>query len=99
MWPCRQSKAIGRIEDLYMHFLVKSGYGYVVDLDLEAFFDWDHHGRRMSRLVERIEDKQVLKLVCTYLRAGILENGLVKVPTEGTLQGGPLPVLVERGSG
>jgi len=44
----------------------------------------------MSRLVERIEDKRVLKLIRSYLEAGIFENGLVTTPTEGTPQGGPL---------
>jgi len=44
----------------------------------------------MSRLAPQIRDKRVLKLIRAYLQAGILENGLVKVPTEGTPQGGPL---------
>lgn len=69
---------------------LKSGYGFVVDVDLEAFFDRVNHDRLMSRLAQRIADKRVLKLVRAYLQAGILENGLVKVPTEGTPQGGPL---------
>ncbi|MGD8309682.1 MAG: group II intron reverse transcriptase/maturase [Chromatiales bacterium] len=69
---------------------LQSGYGMVVDLDLEAFFDRVHHDRLMSRLAERIADKRVLKLIRRYLQAGILENGLVRVPTEGTPQGGPL---------
>lgn len=48
----------------------------------------------MSRLAQRIGDRRVLKLIRAYLQAGILENGLVKLPTEGTPQGGPLsPVL------
>ncbi len=69
---------------------LRSGYGYVVDLDLEAFFDRVNHDRLMSRLAQRIGDKRVLKLIRAYLQAGILENGLVKVPTEGTPQSGPL---------
>ena len=69
---------------------LKSGYGVVVDLDLEAFFDRVNHDRLMSRLAQQIEDKRVLKLIRAYLQAGILENGLVSVPTEGTPQGGPL---------
>lgn len=69
---------------------LRSGYGIVVDLDLEAFFDRVHHDRLMSRLAEDIADKRVLKLIRAYLKAGILENGLVHVPTEGTPQGGPL---------
>jgi len=69
---------------------LKTGYGFVVDLDLEAFFDRVNHDRLMSRLAPQIGDKRVLKLIRAYLQAGILENGLVKVPTEGTPQGGPL---------
>jgi len=62
----------------------------VVDIDLEKFFDHVCHDRLMSQLAVRIVDKRVLKLIRAYLRAGILENGLVTVPTEGTPQGGPL---------
>lgn len=69
---------------------IKAGYGYVVDIDLEKFFDQVNHDRLMSRLAMRIADKRVLKLIRAYLRAGILENGLVSVPSEGTPQGGPL---------
>jgi len=69
---------------------IQEGYGYVVDLDLEKFFDRVCHDRLMSRLATEIEDKRVLKLIRSYLQAGILENGLVHVPTEGTPQGGPL---------
>jgi RNA-directed DNA polymerase len=69
---------------------IQEGYSYVVDIDLEKFFDRVGHDRLMSRLAERIQDKRVLKLIRSYLRAGILENGLVHVPTEGTPQGGPL---------
>jgi RNA-directed DNA polymerase len=69
---------------------LKSGYGVVVDLDLESFFDRVNHDRLMSRVAQRITDKRILKLIRGYLQAGILENGLVSVPTEGTPQGGPL---------
>jgi len=69
---------------------IKAGYEYVVDIDLERFFDQVNHDRLMSRLAMRIADKRVLKLIRAYLRAGILEDGLVSVPTEGTPQGGPL---------
>jgi len=67
-----------------------SGYNYVVDIDLEKFFDKVSHDRLMSKLAEKIEDKRVLKLIRLYLKAGIMENGLVSTPTEGTPQGGPL---------
>ena len=69
---------------------LQQGYTYVVDIDLEKFFDHVCHDRLMSQLAVRIADKRVLKLIRAYLRAGILENGLVTVPTEGTPQGGPL---------
>lgn len=69
---------------------IQAGYEYVVDIDLEKFFDQVNHDRLMSRLAMRIGDKRVLKLIRAYLRAGILENGLVSVSTEGAPQGGPL---------
>jgi RNA-directed DNA polymerase len=69
---------------------VKAGYGTVVDLDLEKFFDRVNHDRLMSRLAQQIGDKRLLKLIRAYLNAGILRNGLVSVPKEGTPQGSPL---------
>jgi RNA-directed DNA polymerase len=69
---------------------LQQGYEYVVDIDLEKFFDHVCHDRLMSKLAARIADKRVLKLIRAYLHAGILEDGLVTVPTEGTPQGGPL---------
>jgi RNA-directed DNA polymerase len=69
---------------------IEQGYTYVVDIDLEKFFDRVCHDRLMSRLAERIADKRVLKLIRAYLHAGILENGLITIPTEGTPQGSPL---------
>lgn len=73
---------------------VKEGYKYVVDIDLEKFFDRVNHDRLMSKLSEKIKDKRVLKLIRSYLRAGALEDGLVSVPIVGTPQGGPLsPIL------
>jgi len=67
---------------------IEAGDSFVVDIDLEKFFDQVNHDRLMSRLAMRIADKRVLKLIRAYLRAGILENGLVSVPSEGTPQGG-----------
>lgn len=69
---------------------IQSGYGVVVDIDLEKFFDGVCHDRLMSRLAQEIEDKRVLKLIRAYLKAGILENGLMSTPMKGTPQGGPL---------
>jgi len=65
-----------------------SGYGVVVDIDLAAFFDRVNHDRLMSRLAKDIEDKRLLKLIRRFLQAGILENGLITVPTRGSPQGG-----------
>jgi len=69
---------------------LEQGYSYVVDIDLEKFFDRVCHDRLMSRLAQRITEKRVLKLIRAFLRAGILENGLMTIPTEGTPQGSPL---------
>jgi RNA-directed DNA polymerase len=69
---------------------LEAGYGVVVDIDLAQFFDRVNHDRLMSKLALRIADKRVLKLIGAYLKAGILEEGLVSVPPEGAPQGGPL---------
>lgn len=66
------------------------GYSYVVDIDLENFFDRVCHDRLMSHLARQIADKRVLKLIRACLQAGILENGLITTPLEGTPQGSPL---------
>jgi RNA-directed DNA polymerase len=69
---------------------IAEGYGWVVDLDLEKFFDRVNHDRLMARLAQRIGDKRVLKLIRRFLQAGVMENGLVSPVDEGTPQGGPL---------
>lgn len=73
---------------------VKQGHAIVVDIDLSKFFDRVCHDRLMSKLQRSIRDKSVLKLIRSYLTAGILENGIVSAPTEGTPQGGPLSPLL-----
>lgn len=73
---------------------VEKGYEWVVDVDLEQFFDRVHHDRLMSTMAKQIRDKRVLKLLRAYLNAGVLEDGLVKPITEGTPQGGPLSPLL-----
>jgi RNA-directed DNA polymerase len=70
------------------------GYGWVVDLDLEKFFDRVNHDKLMARLARRISDKRMLKLIRAFLRAGVLEGGLVNPIDEGTPQGGPLSPLL-----
>ena len=69
---------------------LEQGYSTVVDIDLENFFDRVCHDRLMSHLARQIADKRVLKLIRACLQAGILENGLVTTPREGTPQGSPL---------
>lgn len=70
------------------------GYRWVVDLDLEKFFDRVNHDRLLAKIAEKVSDKRLRKLIRAFLRAGIMENGLVSPAREGTPQGGPLsPVL------
>ena len=69
---------------------VQKGYTYVVDLDLEKFFDQVNQDRLMSRLAREIPDQRVLKLIRAYLRIGIMEEGLVKPMRKGVAQGGPI---------
>lgn len=73
---------------------VRQGYQYVVDIDLEKFFDRVNHDMLMGRAAKRVEDKRLLKLLRAYLNAGVMENGLVSPTDEGTPQGGPLSPLL-----
>jgi len=73
---------------------VASGKAWVVDLDLEKFFDRVNHDLLMGRLARRIGDKRVLRLIRHYLEAGVLLNGVVVEREEGTPQGGPLSPLL-----
>jgi len=67
-----------------------TGYEYVVDIDLEKFFDQVHHDRLLSKLMKEIEDKRVIKLIRSYLNAGVMTGGLISPTTEGVPQGSPL---------
>ena len=70
------------------------GYTWVIDCDLEKFFDRVNHDILMGKLAKRIEDKRLLKLIRRYLQAGVMVHGVVQERWEGTPQGGPLsPVL------
>ena len=73
---------------------VRSGYRYVIDIDLSKFFDRVHHDRLMSRLATRIKDKRVLKLIRSFLTAGVMVEGLEQPTEEGSAQGGPLSPLL-----
>ncbi len=73
---------------------VQDGRSYVVDIDLEKFFDRVNHDILMGRLAKRIADSRVLRLIRRYLNAGVLANGVVIERQEGTPQGGPLSPLL-----
>ena len=74
--------------------IIQGGKTWVVDIDLEKFFDRVNHDMLMGRLAKRIEDRRVLKLIRGYLNAGIMVNGIVVEQGEGTPQGGPLSPLL-----
>jgi group II intron reverse transcriptase/maturase len=73
---------------------IQSGRRWVVDVDLEQFFDRVNHDVLMGRLAKRIADARVLTLIRRYLEAGIMCNGVVQERDEGTPQGGPLSPLL-----
>lgn len=73
---------------------LNEGYEWVIELDLEKFFDKVNHDRLMSTLAKRVTDKATLKLIRAYLTSGIMEGGLVSQRTEGTPQGSPLSPLL-----
>ena len=73
---------------------IAKGHRWVVDLDLEKFFDRVNHDRLMAAVAERVADKRMLKLIRAFLEAGVMEDGLVSPVDEGTPQGGPLSPLL-----
>jgi RNA-directed DNA polymerase len=73
---------------------ITGGYSWVVDLDLEKFFDRVNHDKLMGQVAKRVGDQRLLKLIRAFLNAGVMENGLVSPSVEGTPQGGPLSPLL-----
>ncbi len=73
---------------------LNEGYEWVIDLDIEKYFDTVNHDKLISILRERINDAKTLRLIRQFLQAGVMENGLINPSEEGVPQGGPLsPVL------
>ena len=73
---------------------IATGHGFVVDIDLEKFFDRVNHDVLMGLIAKRVGDKRILKLIRAFLSAGVMEGGLVSPTEEGTPQGGPLSPLL-----
>lgn len=73
---------------------IAAGNRYVVDLDLEEYFDRANHDILMSRVARRIEDKRLLHLIRRYLTAGMMEGGVTSPRSEGPPQGSPLSPLL-----
>ncbi len=73
---------------------VAQGHRWVVDIDLEKFFDRVNHDILMARVARRIRDKTLLRLIRRYLEAGMMQGGIVEARSEGTPQGGPLSPLL-----
>ena len=73
---------------------ISAGYRWVVDIDLEKFFDRVNHDKLMGQVAKRVKDKRVLRVIRAFLNAGVMEEGLVSPTEEGTPQGGPLSPLL-----
>jgi len=73
---------------------IAEGYEWVVDIDIEKFFDRVNHDMLMARVARVVQDKRVLKLIRAYLNSGVMVNGVVMETEEGTPQGGPLSPLL-----
>ena len=88
--PGRSAHDAARVARAHMD----EGHQWVVDMDLEKFFDRVNHDVLMSRVARRIRDQRVLRLIRKYLQSGVMSNGVVVSTEEGTPQGGPLSPLL-----
>lgn len=73
---------------------IEEGYGFVVDIDLEKFFDQVNHDALMGRIAKRVKDKRLLKILRSILKSGVMDQDFVSPTKEGTPQGGPLSPLL-----
>src|SRR5665213_2310600 len=73
---------------------LNEGYEWIIELDLDNYFDRVNHDKLMGQLAKRIEDKRTLKLIRSYLNSGIMEDGMVSQRVEGTPQGSPASPLL-----
>lgn len=87
----RRSAHMAMEEVLYY---LNEGYEWIVDLDIEKFFDTVNHDKLISILREKVNDATTLHLIRAYLRAGVLDDGFIKSTTIGTPQGGPISVIL-----
>lgn len=74
--------------------VISQGYRWVVEVDLDAFFDRVNHDVLMARVARKVKDKKLLRLIRAYLQAGIMSAGVVRASGEGTPQGSPLSPLL-----
>lgn len=73
---------------------LNSGYEWVIDIDIEQFFDKVNHDKLIQVLREQVNDSSVLNLIRKYLRAGVMEKGIIKATKTGVPQGGPISVIL-----
>lgn len=85
----RTGERVGSLETRLQEH-VRDGYTWVVDIDLEKFFDRVNHDVLMARVARKVKDKRILRLLRRYLESGVMINGVCVTIEEGTPQGGPI---------